>query len=320
VPRSTGIRLEFPLKCASSYDLLFGCDTIEPDKVAIAAYALFRYHQVTGDSPALRAALHSAAVLAAAQGDGNSTHAPWAFRVNAADARAANGFKSGDSAFPLRLFSALVQAGYSNFAPNLSRLWAWVVQVQLQSLSAANHSSRDYGNQFVNFHEDIDAGDDSNRNSWSALELARFLIESRASGALPDWYDRVQQLVGFSLELFSHPNQIGNTTIMGEQDRDHKAWGGANSKLGAVLLMLDCAGYGAHYQMGLNNACVVPFIQCIIVTLCATHFIQCIIVTLCTGTGWLISSTRPMAAPPPPASLSTPPSRGGGGSRMRTRM
>jgi hypothetical protein len=218
VPRSTGIRYDFPLKCSSSYDLLFGCNTIEPDKVAIAAYALLRYHHVTGDKTALAVALHSAAVLAATQLDGNSTHAPWAFRVDAADARAVNGFKSGDSAFPLRLFSALVQAGYSEFAPNLSRLWAWVLHVQLESLNAANHSSRDYGNQFVNFHEDIAAGDDENRNSWTALELARFLIESRSTGTIPDWRVRVRQLVDYSLQLFGH-SQVGNTTIMGEQDR-----------------------------------------------------------------------------------------------------
>ncbi len=218
VPRSTGFRLEFPLKCASSYDLLFGCDTIEPDKVAIAAYALLRYHQVTGDKSALDAAVHSATILAATQIDGNSTHAPWAFRVNAADALAVNGFKSGDSAFPLRLYSALVQAGHSQFAPNLSRLWAWVLHVQLESLNAANHSSPDYGNQFVNFHEDIAAGDDENRNSWTALELARFLIESRSTGILPNWRVHVQQLIDYSLRLFSH-SQIGNTTLMGEQDR-----------------------------------------------------------------------------------------------------
>jgi hypothetical protein len=253
VPRSTGIRFDFPLLCSSSYDLLFGCDTIEPDKVAIAAYALFRYHQLTGDSAALDVALNSAAALASAQGDGNSSHAPWPFRVNAADGVAVNGYKNGNTAFPLRLFTALVQAGFEQFAPNLQRLWDWVLGVQLHSLDVADHSSRDYGNQFVNFHEDIEAGDDANRNSWTALELARFLIECRASGVVADWRWRVRQLIEYSLQLFGHA-QIGNTTIMGEQDRDHKAWGGANSKLSAVTLMLSCAGEQGYRQMGMNNA------------------------------------------------------------------
>jgi hypothetical protein len=248
VPRSTGIRFQFPLLCASSYDALFGCNTIEPDKVAIAAYALFRYHQLTGDSAALEVALHSAAVLAASQSEGNTTHAPWPFRVDAASGRAVNGHKNGDSAFPLRLFSALVEAGYAEFAPNFSRLLSWVLGTQLASLN----SSREYGNQFVNFHEDIEAGDDQNRNSWTALELARFLIEHRASGLVPDWRSLVLQLLDYSLQLFSQA-QIGNTTTMGEQDRDHKAWGGANSKLSAVALMLSCAGVQSFHQMGLNN-------------------------------------------------------------------
>jgi hypothetical protein len=188
----------------------------EPDKVAIAAYALFRYHQLTGDKAALDVALHSAAVLAAAQGDGNSTHAPWPFRINAADGSAVNGYKNGNSAYPLRLFTALLQAGFQQFENNLARLWAWVLDVQLQSLNVSNHSSHDYGNQFVNFHEDIEAGDDANRNSWTALELARFLIECRASGVVADWSDRVLQLMEYSLHLFSHA-AVGNTTIMGEQ-------------------------------------------------------------------------------------------------------
>ena len=247
------MRFEYPLKCASSYDLLFGCHTIEPDKVAIAAYALLRYHLLTGDAAALDVALHSAAVLAAAQIDGNATHAPWAFRVDAASGRGVNGFKNGNTAFPLRLFSLLVQAGHTQFAPNLARLWSWVLHVQLDSLNVANRSSHDYGNQFVNFHEDIEAGDDANRNSWTALELARLLIECRGSGVVPDWRARVLQLMEYSLQLFSHV-QIGNTTIMGEQDRDHKAWGGANSKLSAVALMLSCAGEQKYHQMGLNNA------------------------------------------------------------------
>ena len=38
------------------------------------------------------------------------------------------------------------------------------------------------------------------------------------------------------------------------QDRDHKAWGGANSKLAAVSLLLACAGERRHEQMGANNA------------------------------------------------------------------
>jgi hypothetical protein len=232
---------------------LFGCHTIEPDKVAIAAYALLRYHQLSGDQTALDVALHIAEVLAVNQIDGNTTHAPWPFRVNAADGAAVNGHKNGNSAFPLRLFSALLQAGYSQFARSFQRLLAWVLTVQLQSLNVSNHSSPDYGNQFVNFHEDIEAGDDANRNSWTALELARFLIESRASGAVPDWRERALQLIDFSLKLFGHA-QVGNTTIMGEQDRDHKAWGGANSKLSAVSLMLSCAGEGRFNQMGVNNA------------------------------------------------------------------
>lgn len=40
----------------------------------------------------------------------------------------------------------------------------------------------------------------------------------------------------------------GNVTIMGEQDFDHKPWGGACSKLPAVAAMYACVGGPAYYR------------------------------------------------------------------------
>ena len=61
------------------------------------------------------------------------------------------------------------------------------------------------------------------RNSWTALELARYLIEERTSDLDPDWRAHVDALFHYALTLFSVTPGLGNATLMGEQDNDKKA-------------------------------------------------------------------------------------------------
>ena len=72
------------------------------------------------------------------------------------------------------------------------------------------------GNQslFVNFFEDKDATADNNRNSWTALELARYLIEQRDAGLDPLWRTHVDALLNYALTLFSSHPGLGNATLV----------------------------------------------------------------------------------------------------------
>ena len=160
VTRSTGLNVEWPLTTAAQTDLLFGVNTIEPDKVALAGYALLLLFNATRDPEFLAYALHHARVLAATQTPGNATSAPWPFRVDSVTGARVNGGKSGDTVFALRLFRSLEGSGYPEFAPAAAALWTWVRDVQLPTADPALNASASH---FVNFFEDKDATNDDNR-------------------------------------------------------------------------------------------------------------------------------------------------------------
>ncbi len=103
--------------------------------------------------------------------------------------------------------------------------------------------------------EDRETTLDNNRNSWTALELARLLLDERSSGLDPEWQAHVGALLNYSLALFGYASGLGNVTLMGEQDDDRKGWGGASSKLAAVASRYACAGGAAWYAgVGARNA------------------------------------------------------------------
>jgi hypothetical protein len=255
VVRSTGLNIEWPLTTAAQTDALSGVNTIETDKVGLAGWALLLAANVTNNATYAAAALAHARALARWQAPGNATDAPWPFRVDAQTGAFLSGRKNGDAAFALRLFHALAAdaAHAAEFAAPAAALWAWVRDVQLPTASAATPAA---DGLFVNFFEDKSSvAPETNRNSWTALELARFLIDSRATGLDADWRAHVDALLTYALALFGYPSNVGNVTLMGEQDNDRKGWGGASSKLGGVAAKYACAG-GPRWlaALGANNA------------------------------------------------------------------
>lgn len=151
VTRSTGDNTEWPLKTASQTDADFGPDTIEPDKVALAGWALLYLYNATDPMHAwapsqlfapvrrtiLAQALRNANVLTETQAPGDEAHSPWPFRVNAVTGAAVNGAKSGNTAFSLRLFRDLVEVGHPEFAQPAAQLWNWVRTYQLPTADVA---------------------------------------------------------------------------------------------------------------------------------------------------------------------------------------
>ena len=252
VTRSTGVNIEWPLITASQGDINFGINCIETDRAGMAGYALLRLHEALGggaapSSPYLAQAVSNARALAANMQPGNATHAPWPFRVDAVTGAHVDGAKNGETAFPLRLLRALAAPPYAmaEFAAPAAALWAWVRDVQLPT-ARANVSAEEC--LFCNFFEDRGNGD-TNRNSWTALELARALIEGRAApGGDADWRAHSAALFDYALANFAYPSGLGNVTLMGEQDNDRKGWGGASSKLGGVAALFACAGGGDEYM------------------------------------------------------------------------
>eukprot|EP00047_Mylnosiga_fluctuans_P009910 m.264764 g.264764 ORF g.264764 m.264764 type:complete len:167 (-) comp28568_c0_seq1:172-672(-) len=89
-------------------------------------------------------------------------------------------------------------------------------------------------------------------HSWSSIELARYLLEEK-SALDSQWLEHAQALLAYALADLGYAAP-GNTTLVGEQDEDTKAWGGANSRLGSVAAILACLGGPKYYaQLGQNN-------------------------------------------------------------------
>ncbi len=221
--RSTGKRDGFPQPEDA------GCQAdrpfeIEPDKGGIAGYALVLLTEATGEKKYLAQALQNARVLAANQREGDAFQSPWPFR---ADFRTGEGRGpvSGNTAYVLRLYDALIARGFQEFAAPREALWGWITGYQLPS-------ALDDGSLFAQFFEDHDTP--TNRTAWAPLNLARYLLE-RKDSLHAHWRTDCDGLIDFVRRTFTH-TEFG-ITVCHEQDEDHQAWGGVVSTYGAVLAM-----------------------------------------------------------------------------------
>ncbi|HUO32051.1 MAG TPA: hypothetical protein VMU80_22725 [Bryobacteraceae bacterium] len=232
--RSTGIRAKFPQPpdCGTQGDKPY---EIEPDKGGIAGYALVLLYEQTKDTKYLVQALQNARVLADNMGTGDEHHSPWPFRVDYRTGES-RGPVSADMSFNLRLFDKLIEHGHGEFREPRAKLWAWIKDDQIPN------ASRD-GSLWVQFFEDHQEPD--NRNAWSPLNLARYLIEKKAA-LDPEWQQDAQVLIDFVIRNFTSIHS--GVPVCGEQTYDKDPWGGVLSTYGAVLAMYSAATGSDEYK------------------------------------------------------------------------
>lgn len=232
--RSTGIAGKFPQPsdCGSQGDHPY---EIEPDKGAIAGYALMLLYKETNDKKYFDQALHNANVLVANMRKGDSTHAPWPFR---ADYRTGvgRGEVSGDMVFILRLFDGLADLHDKRMDSAGNQLWSWIISYQLPDLSKE-------GKLWEQFFEDHDEASD--RTAWAPLNLARYLLEKKEK-LDPSWQQHAHDLIEFVNKNFTGIRQ--GVPVCGEQDHDKDPWGGILSTYGAVLTMYTKATGSDEYK------------------------------------------------------------------------
>ena len=231
--RSTGTRARFPQSADSGTqaDLPY---EIEPDKGGIAGYALVLLFEETKDKRYLDQALQNARVLATNMGPGSDHESPWPFRVDYRSG-AARGPVAANMSFNLRLFDKLIEHGHAEFTEPRKKLWAWIKTYQLPSLKD--------GSLWVQFFEDHQEPD--NRNAWSPLNLARYLLEKKAA-IDPDWQQDARALIEFTIRNFT---SIRNgVPVCGEQTYDKEPWGGVLSSYGAVLALYTAATGDEEYK------------------------------------------------------------------------
>jgi hypothetical protein len=222
-PRSTGIPGKFPQPsdCGTQADHHY---EIEPDKGGIAGYALLQLADATGELKSMDQALHNAWVLAANQTTADAAHSPRPFRADYRTGEA-RGPISGNMTYILRLYEALLERGYKEFAAPRDAFWHWIKSYQIPSASSD-------GALFAQFFEDHDTP--TNRTAWAPLNLARYLREKREA-LDPAWQTDSATLIEFVRRKFTH-REFG-IIVCHEQDEDKDAWGGVNSTYGAVLAL-----------------------------------------------------------------------------------
>jgi hypothetical protein len=232
--RSTGIAGKFPqpADCGTQGDRPF---EIEPDKGAIAGYALVQLYKETGDRKYLDQGLHNAEVLIANMGQGDSARSPWPFR---ADYRTGEGRGrvSGDMVYILRLLDEMSAMGHTEFDQSKQKLWTWILNYQLPDLAKG-------GALWDQFFEDHDEAND--RTAWAPLNLAKYLLEKK--GEIDSaWQQHAHELIEFVDRNFAGINHGVN--ICGEQDHDKDPWGGILSTYGATLAMYTAATGSDEYK------------------------------------------------------------------------
>jgi hypothetical protein len=231
--RSTGLREKFPqpADCGTQADKPY---EIEPDKGGIAGYALALLYEQTHEEKYLDQALQNARVLAATMGPSDDHQSPWPFRV---DYRTGEfrGPVSANMSFNLRLFDKLIEHGHPEFREPRAKLWTWIKQYQIPSLKD--------GSLWVQFFEDHAEPD--NRNAWSPLNLARYLIEKKET-LDPEWQQDAKALIDFAIRNFTSIHS--GVPVCGEQTYDKMPWGGVLSTYGAVLAMYSAAAGSDEYK------------------------------------------------------------------------
>jgi len=232
--RSTGIRGKFPQPpdAGTQADKPY---EIEPDKGGIAGYALVLLYEATNENRYLDQALQNARVLVANMGTGDGQRSPWPFRVD---------YRTGEARFPvaanmsfnLRLFDKLIEHGHGEFREPGAKLWTWIKSYQIPN------AAKD-GTLWVQFFEDHAEPD--NRNAWSPLNLARYLIEKKEA-VDADWAVDAKTLIDFTIKNFTSIRT--GVPVCGEQTYDKEPWGGILSTYGAVLAMYSAATGSDEYK------------------------------------------------------------------------
>lgn len=238
-PRSTGARGLFPQPpdCGRQEDRPY---EIEPDKGGIVAFALVRLYEATKDPRYLDQALRNAQTLAANALPGSATNSPWPFRADFRTGEA-RGAVSANMSYILRLFDSLNELGHKEFQAPKEHLWRWIKSQQIPD--AASNAVL-----WVQFHEDYNM--ETNRNAWSALNLARYLVE-RKEQLDPEWKNDARTLIDLVLARFVTVRW--GITVCGEQDDDKDPWGGALTNFGGTLAAYSAAT-GSDEFKGLAHA------------------------------------------------------------------
>jgi len=147
-----------------------GIGFLEPDKIGELGFAYLQFYEVTLEKKYLRAAIHCADALAAHVQPGDASHSPWPFRVDAKTGAVVREPYTANAIGPIRLFDELIRIKRGDgtaYARARDTAWRWLMTYPMQN------------DVWTQYFEDVLIYPDYrvNRNQYSPLETARYLLE-----------------------------------------------------------------------------------------------------------------------------------------------
>jgi hypothetical protein len=171
-----------------------GVGFIEPDKVGELGLAYLQYYEFSLDKTYLAAALHCADALARHVRDGDESHSPWPFRVDARTGTKIREDYTANAVGPIKLLDELIrlrEGDTAAYRKARDKAWTWLSKYPLQN------------SVWSQYFEDIYIYPDyrTNLNQYCPLETARYLMQRPQRN--PEWRLRVERLLDWTGSHFA---------------------------------------------------------------------------------------------------------------------
>ncbi len=213
-----------------------GVGFLEPDKVGEFGHALALLYVATEETRYLDAAMKCADALAKHVREGDKSHSPWPFRVDAKTGTVVRDPYSSNVIFAVQLLDELARIGRGNDAYARARSVAmeWLEKYPMKNMN------------WQGFFEDIpsQAGPSDNPNQYSPGETARYFLRRNESGDL----ERAKSLVHFIQKTFVvdvkepdgsvTPAMMHGAETVSEQKADMAKMGSHTARYASLLAKL----------------------------------------------------------------------------------
>jgi hypothetical protein len=188
-----------------------GVGYLEPDKVGELGCAYLQFYEFTLEKKYLLAALRCADALAAHARPGDQSHSPWPFRVDARTGTRIREEYTANTIGPIRLFDELLRlkVGHQKtYARARDMAWRWLMTYPVQN------------QVWTQYFEDVLIYADYrvNRNQYSALETARYLLQH------PEMDPQARIHAGQILDWVTHFFAVDSRTMAGLHEKGLQ-WG-----------------------------------------------------------------------------------------------
>jgi hypothetical protein len=188
-----------------------GVGFIETDKVGEIGLAYLRFYQVTLEDKYLQAARRCADALARHVTEGDESHSPWPFRVDARTGKIIKEAYTSNTIGPIRFLDEMIRIGRGDteaYRKTRQTAWAWLMKYPVQN------------NIWTQYFEDIYIYPDyrTNLNQYCPLETARYLLENPQAD--PQGVEHAKRLIDWTAGFFA-----ADSTTMGGLPEKGRQWG-----------------------------------------------------------------------------------------------